>query len=37
MESPGQKRGSFGHIMAAFDSHDKCAHCRDIRELVLVF
>ena len=29
MASPGQKRGSWGHIMAAFDSHDKCAQCRE--------
>ena len=29
MSSPGQKRGTCGHIMAVFDSHRKCAHCRD--------
>ena len=35
MASPGDKKGqhkgSCGHIMAAFDSHDKCARCRDKR------
>ena len=25
--SPGQKRGSCGHVMALFDNHKKCAHC----------
>ena len=25
----GQRRGSCGHVMASFDSHDKCARCRD--------
>ena len=29
MSSPGQRRGSCGHAMAGFDSHSKCAHCRD--------
>ena len=29
MASPGQKRGSCGHVMALFDSHLKCARCRD--------
>ena len=29
MSSPGQRRGSCGHIMAGFDSHSKCACCRD--------
>ena len=29
MSSPGQRRGSGGHAMAGFDSHSKCAHCRD--------
>ena len=29
MASPGQKRGSCGHVMALFDSHSKCAHCRE--------
>ena len=29
MASPGQKRGSCGHIMALFDSHAKCARCRE--------
>ena len=29
MASPGQKRGSCGHVMALFDSHLKCACCRD--------
>ena len=35
MASPGEKKGqckgSCGHIMATFDSHDKCARCRDKR------
>ena len=29
MSSPGQRRGSCGQAMAGFDSHSKCAHCRD--------
>ena len=29
MSSPGQKRGSCGHVMALFDNHQKCARCRD--------
>ena len=33
MPSPGefkdQSRGACGHIMAAFDLHEHCAHCRD--------
>ena len=33
MASPGklkgQRRGSCGHAMAAFDSHEKCVCCRD--------
>ena len=29
MSSPGQRRGSSGHAMAGFDSHSKCARCRD--------
>ena len=29
MSSPGQRRGSCAHAMAGFDSHSKCAHCRD--------
>ena len=29
MTSPGQKRGSCGHVMALFDSHLECARCRD--------
>ena len=29
MFSPGQKRSSCGHVMALFDSHEKCAWCRD--------
>ena len=33
MDSPGEKkvqrRGSCGHVMAAFDLHKKCARCRD--------
>ena len=27
--SPGQKRGTCGHIMAIFDGHLKCAQCRN--------
>ena len=27
--SPGQKRGTCGHVMASFDGHMKCARCRD--------
>ena len=30
-EKKGQRKGSCGHIMAAFDSHEKCARCRDKR------
>ena len=29
MSSPGQRRGSCGHAMAGFDTHSKCARCRD--------
>ena len=29
MSSPGQKRGTWGHVMALFDSHKKCARCRE--------
>ena len=29
MSSPGQKRGTCGHVMAVFDNHRKCAGCRD--------
>ena len=29
MSSPGQKRGTCGHVMAVFDNHKKCARCRD--------
>ena len=29
MASPGQRRGTCGHAMALFDSHTKCARCRD--------
>ena len=29
MLSPGQKRGSCGHVMALFDNHQKCTRCRD--------
>ena len=29
MSSPGPRRGSCGHAMAGFDSHSKCARCRD--------
>ena len=27
--SPGQRRGSCGHVMVGFDLHKKCARCRD--------
>ena len=29
LEFKGQRRGSYGHIMAGFDVDDKCARCRD--------
>ena len=29
MSSPGQRKGSCGHIMASFDKHSRCARCRD--------
>ena len=29
MSSPGQKRGTCGHVMAIFDGHLKCARCCD--------
>ena len=29
MSSPGQKRGTCGHVMAVFDNHRKCARYRD--------
>ena len=29
MSSPGQKKGTCGHIMDVFDGHLKCARCRD--------
>ena len=29
MASPGQRRGSCGHVMAGFDLHKKCDRCRD--------
>ena len=29
MASPGQKRRRCGHLMAGFDSHNYCAHCRN--------
>ena len=29
MSSPGQRQGSCGHAMAGFDTHSKCARCRD--------
>ena len=29
MSSPGQKRGTCGHVMAIFDGHLKCGRCRD--------
>ena len=28
-EKKGQRRGSCGHVMAAFDLHKKCARCHD--------
>ena len=28
-DKKGQRRGSCGHVMASFDSHHKCARCRD--------
>ena len=30
-DKKGQRKGSCGHIMAAFDLHEKCARCRDKR------
>ena len=29
MSSPGQKKGTCGHVMALLDSHKKCARCRE--------
>ena len=29
MSSPGQKRGTCRHVMALFDTHKKCARCRE--------
>ena len=29
MSSPGQKRGSCGHVMALFENHKKCTRCRE--------
>ena len=29
MSSSGQSKGSCGHIMASFDSHQKCEHCHE--------
>ena len=29
VSSPGQRRGSCGHVMALFDLHTKCARCRE--------
>ena len=29
MSSSGRKRDTCGHVMALFDSHKKCAHCRE--------
>ena len=29
MLSPGQKRGSCGHLMVIFDNHKKCVRCRE--------
>ena len=30
-DKKGQRKGLCGHIMASFDSHSKCARCRDKR------
>ena len=32
MSSPGQRRGSCGHAMANFDTHQYCARCREKRK-----
>ena len=29
MASPGQRRGTCGHAVVLFDSHSKCARCRE--------
>ena len=29
MASPGQRKGACGHIMVSFDTHSRCARCRD--------
>ena len=29
MSSPSQRHGGCGHMMAGFDLHSVCAHCRD--------
>ena len=29
MASPGQRRGTCGHMMAGFDQHERCARCYD--------
>ena len=29
MSSPSQRRGGCGHMMADFDPHSVCVHCRD--------
>ena len=29
IESPGQRKGACGHIMASFDQHLRCARCKD--------
>ena len=29
ISSPGQKQGSYGHVMALFDNHKKCECCRE--------
>ena len=29
MSSPGQRKGSCGHIMTSFDKRARCARCRD--------
>ena len=29
MSSPRQRRGAYGHVMATFDQHAYCTHCRE--------
>ena len=35
MSSPGQRRGSCGHAMAGFDTHSKCARCKDVEGIFI--